>query len=55
MAKQDPDRDAEIVLKIVAQASLPVDDARSATKPLPYCSAGQGQRSNKISPSFEAT
>ena len=55
MAKQDPDRDAEIVLKIVAQASLPVGDARSATKPLPDRTAGQRQPGNKISPRFEAT
>ena len=40
MAKQDPDRDAEIVLKIVAQASLPVADARSATNQLPDRSDG---------------
>ena len=55
VAKPDPDRDAEIVVKIVAQASLPVDAARSATKPLSDRSAGQRQRGNKISPRFEAT
>ena len=40
-------RDAEIVLKIVAQASLPVDDARSATKPLPDRSDGQLSRATR--------
>src|SRR5271169_5783572 len=34
---------------------LPVDDARSATKPLSDRSDGQGQRGNKIRPRFEAT
>ena len=49
MAKPDSDRDAEIVLKIVAQASLPVGDARSATKPLPDRSDGRRQPGDKIS------
>ncbi len=47
VAKQDPDRDAEIVLKIVAQASLPVGDARSAINIASIALDGQRQRGDR--------